>query len=186
MGVHSRSASPPPPAGILAGTAAEAADPPAEAPRGTRATDRPAADPPRRGAVISVDHSNSGSPGIAVEAPPRPADTASGTATKEPPGPAARAADPPPPEALPDSAGAGWSSGHPLHRGQANVADLITVALVEKAAADLQRTHERTRLSRTDIVNRALSLYEFIDAELGDGAELIVRRNGQDNLLKLL
>jgi hypothetical protein len=66
------------------------------------------------------------------------------------------------------------------------VADLITVALVEKAAADLKRTHERTRLSKTDIVNRALSLYEFIDAELGEGAELVVRRDGRDNLLKLL
>ena len=63
---------------------------------------------------------------------------------------------------------------------------MITVALVEKAAADLERTHERARLSKTDIVNRALSLYDFIDAELSDGAELIVRRAGHDNLLKLL
>ena len=44
------------------------------------------------------------------------------------------------------------------------------MALVPKAAADLQFTHERTRLSKTDIVNRAISLYEFIDAELTDGA----------------
>jgi hypothetical protein len=66
------------------------------------------------------------------------------------------------------------------------VADRITVALVAKAAADLLRTHSRTGLSKTDIVNRALSLYEFIDAELHDGAELIVRRDGHDNLLKLL
>jgi hypothetical protein len=62
----------------------------------------------------------------------------------------------------------------------------ITVALVDKAAADLQATYERTGLSKTDIVNRAVSLYEFIDAELDAGAELIVRRNGKDHIIKLL
>ena len=65
-------------------------------------------------------------------------------------------------------------------------ADRITVALVAKAAADLQNTHERTRMSKTDIVNRAVSLYEFVEAELGAGADLIVRRDGQDYLVKLL
>jgi hypothetical protein len=62
----------------------------------------------------------------------------------------------------------------------------ITVALVEKAANDLQATHDRTKMSKTDIVNRALSLYEFIDAELSAGAELIVRRDGKDHFIKLL
>ena len=63
----------------------------------------------------------------------------------------------------------------------------ITVALVDKAAADLQRTHERTGYSKTNIVNRAVSLYEFIDAELGVKAtELIIRRDGKDNIIKLL
>lgn len=66
-------------------------------------------------------------------------------------------------------------------------ADRITVALVAKAANDLQITHDRTRLSKTDIVNRAVSLYEFIDAELSAGAELLVRRgDGQDLLIKLM
>ena len=65
-------------------------------------------------------------------------------------------------------------------------ADPITVALVAKAAADLQITHERTHLSKTDIVNRAVSLYEFVDAELRAGAELIVRRDGRDYLVKLM
>lgn len=64
--------------------------------------------------------------------------------------------------------------------------DRITVALVAKAAADLQNLHERTRLSKTDIVNRAISLYEFVDAELSAGAELVVRSDGQEHLIKLL
>jgi hypothetical protein len=46
----------------------------------------------------------------------------------------------------------------------------ITVALVSKAAADLTATHERSKLSKTDIVNRAISLYEFLDKELGSGS----------------
>lgn len=62
----------------------------------------------------------------------------------------------------------------------------ITVVLVDKAAADLQVTHERTDMSKTDIINRAVSLYEFVDAEIRSGAELIIRRDGQDYLVKLM
>jgi hypothetical protein len=64
--------------------------------------------------------------------------------------------------------------------------DPITVMLVDKAAADLQITHERTNMSRTDIINRAVSLYEFVDAEIRAGAELIIRRDGQDYLVRLM
>lgn len=64
--------------------------------------------------------------------------------------------------------------------------DPITVVLVAKAAADLQIIQQRTYLSRTDIVNRAVSFYEFIDAELTAGAELIVRRDDQEYLVKLM
>ena len=67
-----------------------------------------------------------------------------------------------------------------------SVIERITVALVAKAAADLQAIQDRTGLSKTDIVNRAISLYEFIDAELSEGAELSVRRDGKEHLIKLL
>ena len=60
------------------------------------------------------------------------------------------------------------------------------MALVRKAATDLEITQDRTGLSKTDIVNRAISLYEFVDAELSADAELIVRRNGKDHIIKLL
>jgi hypothetical protein len=62
----------------------------------------------------------------------------------------------------------------------------ITVALVDKAATDLQATHDRTGLSKTDIVNRALSLYEFIDTEMNEGAEVVIRRDGKEFLIRLL
>jgi hypothetical protein len=62
----------------------------------------------------------------------------------------------------------------------------ITVGLVDQAAADLQASQDRTGLSKTDIVNRAITLYEFVEGELCSGAELIVRRDGNDLLVKLL
>ena len=85
-----------------------------------------------------------------------------------------------------EAADACLASASSLHRWPLAAVEQITVALVAQAAADLQRTHDRTRLSKTDIVNRALSLYEFIDAELNEGAELIVRRHGRNHLLKFL
>lgn len=70
---------------------------------------------------------------------------------------------------------------HPIALG-----DRISVTLVEQATADLQSTHERTRMSKTDIVNRAVSLYEFVESELSGGAQLIIRRDGQDYVVELL
>jgi hypothetical protein len=65
--------------------------------------------------------------------------------------------------------------------------ELITIPLIEKASDDLRIIYDRTGLSRTDIVNRAISLYAFIDAELRSHALLIVRRrDGKDHLIKLL
>ena len=55
------------------------------------------------------------------------------------------------------------------------VVDRITVALVKQAGEDLQTLQDRTGLSKTDIVNRAISLYEFIDAQVKDGNDLLVR-----------
>lgn len=54
-------------------------------------------------------------------------------------------------------------------------AERVTVALVPKAAGDLQAAVERTGLSKTDVVNRAVSLYEYVDARLSRGAELLIR-----------
>jgi len=54
-------------------------------------------------------------------------------------------------------------------------ADRITVALIPKAAADLARLHDRTSLSKTDLVNRAITLYDFVDAQQRSGRDLLVR-----------
>ena len=63
----------------------------------------------------------------------------------------------------------------------------ITVALIPKAAAELALLQERTGLSKTDLANRAISLYEFIDGEMSDGREILVRdADGTVLVVKLL
>ena len=55
------------------------------------------------------------------------------------------------------------------------VADRVTIALVPKAGQDLQWLQDRTSLSKTDLVNRAISLYEFIDAQQRADRDLLIR-----------
>ena len=62
------------------------------------------------------------------------------------------------------------------------VAERITVALISRASTDLRRVQERTGMSKTDIVNRALTLYEFIDRRLADGSEILLRSEGTSEL----
>jgi hypothetical protein len=50
----------------------------------------------------------------------------------------------------------------------------ITVALIPKAAADLQKLLARTGLSKTDITNRAITAYEFIEAQISAGKEVVI------------
>jgi hypothetical protein len=51
----------------------------------------------------------------------------------------------------------------------------ITVALISRAAADLERLQARAGLSKTDIVNRAITLYEFIDEQMDAGRDVLLR-----------
>src|SRR5262249_21784723 len=55
------------------------------------------------------------------------------------------------------------------------VAERVTVALIPKVAAELQRLQDRTSLSKTDLANRAITLYEFMDAQMREGRDLLIR-----------
>jgi uncharacterized protein (DUF342 family) len=68
------------------------------------------------------------------------------------------------------------------------VGERITVALIPRAVADLQRLQERTSLSKTDITNRAITLYEFIDDQLREGRDILIRDNttGETQTVRLL
>jgi hypothetical protein len=54
----------------------------------------------------------------------------------------------------------------------------ITVPLIQTVADDLWQLCGRTRLSATDLTNRAITSYEFFDAQLRAGHDLIVRDHG--------
>lgn len=71
---------------------------------------------------------------------------------------------------------------------QTVVVDRITVALVPKANEALQRLMASTGLSKTDVVNRAITLYEYIDAQLQEGRDLILRdaKTGETQIIRLL
>jgi hypothetical protein len=68
------------------------------------------------------------------------------------------------------------------------VTERITVGLIPKVTAELQQVQDRTGLSKTDIVNRAISLYEFLEGRLSSGDELLLRRagGGELELIRLL
>jgi hypothetical protein len=51
----------------------------------------------------------------------------------------------------------------------------VTVTLTAKAAAGLARLLRSTGLSKTDIVNDGISLYDFVDQHVTAGAEVLVR-----------
>lgn len=55
------------------------------------------------------------------------------------------------------------------------VTDRMTVGLIPKAVSDLGELLTLTGLSKTDIVNRAVTLYAFIAQQLAQGNELLVR-----------
>ena len=82
------------------------------------------------------------------------------------------------------------AGGNTVQEGVVRVlpAERVTVALIPQAGEDLRRLQDRTSLSKTDVVNRAISLYEFIDAELREGRELLIRdpKTGETQLVRFL
>ena len=64
----------------------------------------------------------------------------------------------------------------PDTRSQASVG-FFMFALIPMAQRRLRRLQERTSLSGTDIANRAITWYEFADAQQRAGHDLLVRNN---------
>jgi hypothetical protein len=63
----------------------------------------------------------------------------------------------------------------------------LTVSLIPEAEDHLRQLQERTNMSKTDLVNRAITSHEFIDAQLRAGHELMVRdsRTGETRIVWL-
>jgi len=63
----------------------------------------------------------------------------------------------------------------------------ITVTLGPKAAADLALLRERTGLSKTGLVNRAISLYGFLEEQMAAGRQVLIRPpDGTDQAMTFL
>jgi hypothetical protein len=74
----------------------------------------------------------------------------------------------------------------PARQPQAS-GEQITVALIPAVTGHLRRLQQRTKLSRSDLANRAITSYEFFDAQLRDGNDLLIRNNrtGVSQLVQL-
>jgi hypothetical protein len=66
--------------------------------------------------------------------------------------------------------------------------DRITISLIPQAAEHLQLLQDRTKWSKTDLVNRAITLYEFIEDQIRQGQDLILRdrETGETQLVRFL
>lgn len=62
----------------------------------------------------------------------------------------------------------------------------ITVALIRKAGEDLQRLQDDTNLSKTDIVNRAISLYRFINSQQHQGQDVLIRNKNTGEMRTIM
>lgn len=70
----------------------------------------------------------------------------------------------------------------------AAASERITVALIPRAAENLRQLHSRTGMSKTDLANRAITLYEFIEARLSAGDDLLIRdhETGETQAIRIL
>jgi len=73
------------------------------------------------------------------------------------------------------------------HRAQ-QAPERITITLTPHVADQLHRLQSSTGLSKTDLVNRAISLYDFTTRQFASGMELLLRdpATGEGQLVHLL
>jgi hypothetical protein len=66
--------------------------------------------------------------------------------------------------------------------------DRIAVTLIPKATEALRLLQQGTSLSKTDLANRAIILYQFVDDQLRSGHDIIARdqATGETQLVKLI
>lgn len=70
--------------------------------------------------------------------------------------------------------------------GRPSPPERIMVALIPKAGQDLQRLQDQTSLSTADIVNRAITLYQFIEAQRSAGHDLLIRDKSTGEIQAIL
>lgn len=68
------------------------------------------------------------------------------------------------------------------------VAERVTTSLIPRTVEELSRLQDETGLSKTDLVNRAISLYAFVTKQLAAGRDLAVcdRETGETQIVHIL
>ena len=68
------------------------------------------------------------------------------------------------------------------------VAERVTVGLIAKVTEDLRCLVEDTGLSKTDVINRAISVYAYINKQLSNGQELVFRDpdTGKERIVEII
>lgn len=71
-------------------------------------------------------------------------------------------------------------------RGRDPEYDQLHAKLIPPASASLTRLVELTHLSKTDIANRALQIYAFLEEEKQSGGELLLRKDGETQRVQII
>ncbi len=68
------------------------------------------------------------------------------------------------------------------------VTNRITVGIIPKVWTDLLRLMASTKFNRTDVVNRAISVYALVDDNMRDGYELVFRdpKSGKERIVEII
>ena len=68
------------------------------------------------------------------------------------------------------------------------VINRITVGIIPKVWTDLLRLMANTKFNRTDVVNRAISVYAMVDDNMRDGYELVFRHpeTGKEKIVEIV
>ena len=62
----------------------------------------------------------------------------------------------------------------------------VTINLIPKAWDAANETADRLGLSRTDVINRALQAYAFLEQAMAEGAQIVVTRKTGSEVVKFL
>jgi len=62
----------------------------------------------------------------------------------------------------------------------------VTVNLTQKSWDAANETAALLGLSRTDVINRALQAYAWLEQQAADGAEVLVQQDGETDRVKFL
>jgi len=64
----------------------------------------------------------------------------------------------------------------------------ITVGLIPRTAEELDELRSKSGMSKTDLVNRAISLYSFFEEQVRSGRQVVIRdpQTGEHELVHLI